>query len=152
MFFTVYFPLLLSGITVIQTYMAGNKHSATWSLSIVNQVFWFCWIVASGSWGFLPLNALMAYMGFINHRKWQEKVGFADFRQLMRYAAKIASVADQAPENRWAKIDKNDNNAPWGELCIVVNDKAGMETVHILRRSEEFYTHYHPYQRFSKRE
>lgn len=157
-YFTVYFPLFLSGLTAVQTFLAGDKHRLTWSLAMVSQVFWFLWIAASGSWGFLPLNAIMAYMSYKNHRKWKaDKARLVQlFETKSGHPLGFRLDAVEAPEpdhgNGWVKIDKDCTKAPWGEICVLVNADAGMETVHILRRSEEFYTHYLPYRRFSKRD
>lgn len=67
---TFWMPWLLSAITLYITWMQGNKHKSSWLLGILNQVLWFTWIVASRSWGLLPMNLMLAVLYVRNHFKW----------------------------------------------------------------------------------
>lgn len=66
-----YLPWLLSAITIWMTLMAGNKHPNAWAIGLVNQLLWLIWIVASASWGLLPMNIALWIVYTRNHLKWQ---------------------------------------------------------------------------------
>ena len=70
-----YTPWLLSAITIYMTVLAGNKHPYAWAVGLVNQALWFVWIVASNTWGLLPMNAALWIVYFRNHIKWAEATG-----------------------------------------------------------------------------
>jgi hypothetical protein len=52
----IYLPWLLSAITIWTNLLAGNLNRNTWLIGMVNQVLWLIWIIATRSWGFIPLN------------------------------------------------------------------------------------------------
>lgn len=65
-----YLPWLLSAITIWMTLLAGNKHPKAWLVGLVNQALWLVWIVASGTWGMLPMNLALWFVYGRNHLKW----------------------------------------------------------------------------------
>jgi hypothetical protein len=70
---TTYLPWLLSCITIYMTILAGNNNRNAWAVGLVAQVGWVIWILASESWGFLPMNIAMWIVYMRNHRKWAVK-------------------------------------------------------------------------------
>jgi hypothetical protein len=69
-----YLPWLLSAITVWMTLAAGNRHRSAWLIGLANQALWLVWIVASRSWGLLPLNGALWVVYARNHLKWRTHV------------------------------------------------------------------------------
>lgn len=67
-----YMPWLLSAITIWMTLMAGNKHPSAWLVGLGNQGLWLIWIVASASWGFIPMNIALWIVYARNHLKWRK--------------------------------------------------------------------------------
>lgn len=65
-------PWLMSAVTVLTLVLAGNKHKNTWVLGLFNQALWLFWIIASGSWGFLPMNIALWVVYARNHIKWRK--------------------------------------------------------------------------------
>lgn len=64
-------PWLLSAITIWMTILAGNKSRWAWAVGLGNQGLWLVWIVASASWGLLPMNAALWAVYARNHMKWK---------------------------------------------------------------------------------
>lgn len=69
-----YLPWLISAITIYSAVLAGNKRPAAWSIGVANQALWLTWIVASGTWGMLPMNMVLAGIFVRNWRKWKSRV------------------------------------------------------------------------------
>jgi hypothetical protein len=67
-----YLPWILSAITIYMTILAGNKHPKAWLIGLANQAFWLTWIIASSTWGLLPMNAAMCIVYARNHWKWNK--------------------------------------------------------------------------------
>ena len=65
-------PWVLSALTIYINVLAGNKHRHTWVLGLFAQALWAVWIIASETWGLLPLNAALWYVYIRNHYKWKE--------------------------------------------------------------------------------
>lgn len=63
-------PWVMSAITIYMTVLAGNKHRSAWLVGLFNQLLWLVWIVASGNFGFLPMNAALWIVYARNHMKW----------------------------------------------------------------------------------
>ena len=70
---TTYLPWLLSAITIASTVLAGNLNRWAWALSGLNQILWFIWIASTSTWGFLPMNIILAIVFARNHLKWQRE-------------------------------------------------------------------------------
>lgn len=70
---TLYLPWLLSLVTIVMTVMAGNKNRYAWAVALVGQVLWLVWIVASRSWGLLPMNLVLWAVYVRNHLQWTRK-------------------------------------------------------------------------------
>lgn len=68
-----YMPWLLSLLSVYMIKLAGDGHKKTWLLGLFNQLLWVTWILASKSYGLLPMNAALWYMYIRNHIKWKER-------------------------------------------------------------------------------
>lgn len=66
-------PWILSGVTIAMTWLAGNKHRRAWALALGGQLLWLIWILASGSWGLLPMNAALWIVYYRNHVRWQDE-------------------------------------------------------------------------------
>lgn len=66
----LYLPWLLSAITIYMTVLAGNKHRNAWLFGLVNQALWLIWILATASYGLLPMNAALWVVYGRNHLKW----------------------------------------------------------------------------------
>lgn len=71
--FVFWMPFLLSAITIWMTLLAGNKHPKAWLVGLVNQLLWLLWIVASGSYGLLPMNIALWLVYGRNHLRWQKE-------------------------------------------------------------------------------
>lgn len=50
-----YLPWLMSAVTIWMTLPAGNKHKSAWLVGLGNQLLWLVWIIATASWGLLPM-------------------------------------------------------------------------------------------------
>lgn len=66
----IYLPWLLSAITIYMTVLAGNKARKAWLFGIANQALWLVWILATASYGLLPMNAALWVVYARNHLKW----------------------------------------------------------------------------------
>lgn len=67
---TFYLPWLLSAITIYMTILAGNKSLDAWLYGLVNQALWLLWILTTGAYGLLPMNAALWLLYGRNHLKW----------------------------------------------------------------------------------
>jgi hypothetical protein len=65
-----FMPWLLSAITIYMTVLAGNKTSWAWIVGLINQALWLIWIIASESWGLLPMNFALWIVYARNHWLW----------------------------------------------------------------------------------
>lgn len=63
-------PWFLSALTIYMTVLAGNRHRHAWLIALGGQAVWLVWIVASGSWGLLPMNVALWVVYTRNHLKW----------------------------------------------------------------------------------
>lgn len=64
-------PWLLSAITIWMTLLAGNKHKSAWVVGLINQALWLVWIIASETWGLLPLTVALSIVYIRNYVKWR---------------------------------------------------------------------------------
>lgn len=67
----LYLPWLLSAITIWMFLLAGNKKPYAWLVGLGNQFLWLLWIVASASWGLLPMNLALWVVYGRNYLKWK---------------------------------------------------------------------------------
>jgi len=67
-----YLPWLLSAITIYTMFLAGSKKKHTWAVGLFSQLLWLIWIIASASWGLLPMNLALWVVYTRNHLKWRE--------------------------------------------------------------------------------
>lgn len=67
-----YLPWILSGLTILMTVLAGNRHPRAWMLGMINQVLWLAWILVMGAWGLLPMNLALWAVYLRNHLRWSE--------------------------------------------------------------------------------
>jgi len=65
-----YMPWIMSVITIYMTVLAGNKSRYAWAIGLFNQALWMAWIIATESWGFLPMNIALWIVYARNHFKW----------------------------------------------------------------------------------
>ena len=63
-------PWLMSAITIWMTLLAGNKHKSAWAIGLFNQALWLSWIIATETWGLLPMNAALWVVYARNHWRW----------------------------------------------------------------------------------
>ena len=68
-----YLPWFLSAATIYMTILAGNKTRWAWAVGLVNQALWLVWIMASASYGLLPMNIALWILYGRNHLKWMQK-------------------------------------------------------------------------------
>lgn len=68
----IYLPWLLSAITIYMTVLAGNKHRNAWLFGLANQALWLVWILTTGAYGLLPMNAALWIVYARNHVKWRQ--------------------------------------------------------------------------------
>ena len=66
----IYLPWLLSAITIYMTILAGNKSRNAWLYGLVNQALWLLWVLTTGTYGLLPMNAALWLLYGRNHLKW----------------------------------------------------------------------------------
>lgn len=64
-------PWLLSAITIYTMFLAGSRKRYAWAVGLGNQLLWLVWIIASASWGLLPMNLALWVVYTRNHLKWQ---------------------------------------------------------------------------------
>jgi hypothetical protein len=69
-FVTDVLPWIMSVVSITQVWASGHKKWWAWRLASWNQLLWTVWIVYTGTWGFLLLNAVLWYLSFRNHRLW----------------------------------------------------------------------------------
>lgn len=67
-----YLPWVLSAITIYMTLLAGNKNKLAWLIGCWNQSLWLVWIIASQTWGFIPLNLALWVVYARNYVKWSK--------------------------------------------------------------------------------
>lgn len=67
-----YLPWLLSAVTIWMTLLAGNRNRWAWAIGLVNQALWLACIVASSSWGLLPVNVALWLVYARNHILWRK--------------------------------------------------------------------------------
>jgi len=67
-----YLPWFLSANTIYFTLLAGNKNKYAWALALAGQFFWLVWILASETYGLLPMNIGMWIIYYRNHVKWNK--------------------------------------------------------------------------------
>ena len=71
----IYFPWLLSVITIYMTVLAGNKSKRAWLFGLLNQALWLVWIITTANWGLLPMNFALWIVYARNHLKWNKASG-----------------------------------------------------------------------------
>ena len=90
-------PWVLSAVTIWMTVLAGNKHRHAWAIGLGNQMLWLVWIVASGTWGLIPMNLILWMIYARNHLKWDH-----DARAPEPPISRLL-VSDEVP--LWKQID-----------------------------------------------
>lgn len=65
-----YLPWLMSAMTIWMTLLAGNNNKHAWAVGLVNQIFWVTWIIASETWGLIPMSIALGIVYARNHFKW----------------------------------------------------------------------------------
>lgn len=71
-----YLPWLLSLLTIYSAVLAGDKKPSAWTVGIANQLLWAAWIIASETWGMLPMNIVLAVIFVRNFIKWRRESWF----------------------------------------------------------------------------
>lgn len=69
-FFTDFLPYLLSILTVWTLVLAGDKKRGAWLAGLLNQFFWFVYVISTHTWGLLPLTICMTVVYANNLKKW----------------------------------------------------------------------------------
>jgi len=70
---SAYLPWVLSAITIYMTVLAGNKTRWAWALGLANQALWLVWIVATETWGLVPMNLALWIVYARNHLRWMKE-------------------------------------------------------------------------------
>jgi hypothetical protein len=60
----------MSAMTIWMTLLAGNNNKHAWAVGLVNQIFWITWIIASETWGLIPMSIALGIVYARNHFKW----------------------------------------------------------------------------------
>lgn len=66
-------PVLQTSVRGVAMWLAGNKSVWGWRLSLLNQGVWGTWIVATHTWGFLPMTLAMVFVSTRNMIAWGRK-------------------------------------------------------------------------------
>ena len=70
MFFTL-LPWLLSALTFITMYLAGNKDIRGWYIGLFAQIFWLVFDIHAGAWGLIPVCLGLSVIYVQNIYKWR---------------------------------------------------------------------------------
>lgn len=65
------FTTIMSLITILVMWLAGNNDKRAWLLGLANQVLWVIFIIMTGSWGLLLLTGSLVVVYIRNLRKWE---------------------------------------------------------------------------------
>ena len=68
-----YLPWLLSGSIIIYIYLVGNKKTIGWWICLANQILFTYWTILTKSYGFIPVNVVVAILCIRNIRKWTKE-------------------------------------------------------------------------------
>ena len=79
-----FLPWLMSAVTIYMTVLAGNKAPHAWAVGLGNQALWLFWIIATGTWGFLPMNIALWIVYARNQWKWSRMKVHACFSHFNR--------------------------------------------------------------------
>ncbi len=63
-------PWLLSAVTIVQTWLTGNKWRWVWLLALGNCALWTTWTILARQWGMMPLNVFSGVVAWRNHKLW----------------------------------------------------------------------------------
>lgn len=86
---------VLSAITLVTMWQAGNRRWWAWLLGLVNQGLWFTTIVLFGVWGLLPLTVALTFVYARNLLRW---------RRHERTAQRIASRGSRMPHESTRRV------------------------------------------------
>ena len=90
-----YLPWLMSAVTVWMTLLAGNKHKSAWLVGLFNQALWLSWIVATATWGLVPMNIALWIVYARNHWRWStEREQGLEVAPAKRVTPKDTAVGD----------------------------------------------------------
>ena len=73
----VYLPYILSVVTIWTMWMAGNKSPVAWIVGLLNQILWVIWILATHSYGLLPMTGAICFVYARNYLRWSNAEGTA---------------------------------------------------------------------------
>lgn len=68
-----YLPWGLSALSLVNSWMNGNRWRNVWLFGLFIQCLWLLWVLASGLWGFMPLTASLFFVYARNHLKWRRE-------------------------------------------------------------------------------
>ena len=63
-------PWLLSLLTGVTMWLAGNKDKRAWIIGIVAQFFWGAFDIQGGAYGLLPVSVMLFVIYGRNLREW----------------------------------------------------------------------------------
>ena len=63
-------PWLLSLLTGVTMWLAGNKDKRAWIIGIVAQFFWVAFDIQVGAYGLLPVSVMLFVIYGRNLREW----------------------------------------------------------------------------------
>lgn len=62
---------LMSALTILTMWLAGDRHRLAWWVGLANQALWLGYIIDRGEWGLLPMNLAMWAVCLRNALKWR---------------------------------------------------------------------------------
>jgi hypothetical protein len=72
-FIIMFLPWLLSVLTILSMHYAGKKKVLGWKIALLNSGLWLIWILATGTWGLLPMNLALWYVYGKNYYEWRKE-------------------------------------------------------------------------------
>lgn len=64
---------LMSAMTLLTMWLAGNKDRRAWFVGLTNQLFWVYFIHDKEAYGLLPMTLILTYIYTRNLYKWDNK-------------------------------------------------------------------------------
>lgn len=120
--FRVWFPYVLSVVTLTQAHMAGSKHKHAWSLGMVNQLLWLLFIFYTETYGLLVLNIGLWIVYIRNHLLWyKEGRSEGGLTGTTNHLSHVHGLANEicpstGVAHNWATVPNTQN--PQSLLCI----------------------------------
>ncbi len=69
----IYLPLLLTIISGISLYYAGQKKVISWQIGILCQIMWLYWNIISKNYNLIPMTIMMIIINVKNLILWKKQ-------------------------------------------------------------------------------